>query len=435
MLVGLALLLSLFLVRPAAATDFDLWWQRYHAAGEPLLRQAAWEDLERQGWPRDFERTVGRLQERSYSSGVPTGVLRLNRRDPDGRDHPYTLLVPEDYDPAVAHAVRVVLHGSTRRPAWREGEDHWPRTGPFAHSGTITVFPAAWDEAMWWSERQVDNLRAILDRVRADYRVDSDRCTLTGLSDGGTGTFYHALKAPTPWAAYLPLIGHPWVLGNPEEEVDGDIFASTLAGRALFVVNGEDDRLYPAGSLRSYLDLFRRAGAELRVSVQPGGHTVRWWPEMAPAFARFRQEHPRHPHPSTLVWETGDPRRFGRAFWLVIHEIGEAPAPDPDPLNTVLFPELDPPTRAQAFPRQGPSGRVSLRREGNTIHAETRNVRRFELLLPVGLIDFERPVEVVVDGRRERHRVQPSVETLRRWAVRDGDPRLLYGASLMIDVP
>jgi predicted peptidase len=145
----------------------------------------------------------------------------------------------------------MVLHGSTRRAAWGENEQHRRRLDPFRSEDAITVFPAAWDEAMWWSDRQIANLAAILDDLRARYHIDTNRCTLTGVSDGGTGTFYHALRAPTPWAAFLPLIGHPWVLGNPEEEADGDIFAANLSGRSLMVINGADDPLYPAASLPS----------------------------------------------------------------------------------------------------------------------------------------------------------------------------------------
>lgn len=430
----LALLLILAQAAPAAA-GMDELWHDYHTSGEPVLREAAWQSLLRAGWPRDFSRTVEGLSTREYDADVPTGLLRLRRIDPEGRSFPYKVLVPEDYEPSVPHAVRVVLHGSTRRPVWGPGEDHWPRTDAFRRPATITVFPAAWEDAMWWSERQIENLRAILDRLRARYHVDPNRCTLTGLSDGGTGTFYHALKAPTPWAAFLPLIGHPWVLGNRAEGVDGDIFASTAAGRAFFVVNGRDDALYPAGSLVSYVDLLRRAGAELRFETRPGGHSVRWWPEMASSFTRFRRAHPRDPHPAHLAWETGDPERFGRVFGLVIHEIGDEPPPDPDPLNTVLFPDLDPPTRAQAFPRSGPSGRVRMRREGNVFHVETRNVRRLEILLPVGRVDFERPIEVVVDGRPRSFEIEPDLDVLMRWAIRDGDPSRLYGGSVVIDLP
>lgn len=411
-----------------AVSDTERLWAEYHAAGDAAGRAAAWSQLLASN--PSFEDVVQRLKQRNHDGTVPTGLLSDSRVDLDGRVFRYKYLVPESYDASTAYPVRVVLHGSTRRPAWSDEEDHWRWTDPFRGEGAITVFPAAWDEAMWWSDRQVENLRAILDRLRARYHIDSNRCYLTGLSDGGTGTFYQALRSPTPWAAFTPLIGHPWVLGNREEGADGDIFAANLFGRSLFVVNGESDRLYPARALKPYLDLFRRAGAAIRFKTKPGGHNVRWWPEEAPAFARFRAENPRDPWPVQLVWETNSPQRNGRVHWIVIEEIGDAPAPDPDPLNTVLFPELDPPTRAEAFPRSRPSGKTEATRTGNRIELRTRNVRRLSILLGVDSFDFSKPLELTVNGREQTLVVEPSVDELMRWAIEDGDPALLVGAEV-----
>lgn len=428
-------ILALILSTLAVSGDFDALWRQYHAAGDPLGREVAWRGLQQAGWPDDFDLTVRRLRERAYESGVPRGLLRESRRDAEGLRYPYILLVPETYDPQRAYPVQVVLHGSTRRPAWREGEEHWRPIDAFRNEESIVVFPAAWDEAMWWSHRQVANLGAILDLIRARYHVDSNRCTLTGVSDGGTGTFYHALRAPTPWAAFLPLIGHPWVLGNPDEEADGEIFAANLRGRALFVVNGQDDPLYPAAGLESYLDLFERAGATIRFKVKPGGHTVRWWPEEAAEFRQFRAGHPRDPFLDLLTWETDDPRRNGRAGWLLVEAVGGATAPDPDPLNTVLFPELDPPTRAEAFPRRRASGRVTAQRRGNTVTLESRNVTRIRLLLSPDEFDFASPVQVIVGGEGTSQSLAPSVETLMKWAIEDGDPAMLVGAEIVVEIP
>lgn len=227
-------------------------------------------------------------------------------------------------------------------------------------------------------------------------------------------------------------IGHPWVLGNEEEGADGDIFPANLSGRALMVVNGADDHLYPAASLDSYLDLFERAGANIEFKVKPGGHNVRWWPEEAATFRTFRDTHPRDPFPDELVWETGDPERNGRVNWVVIQEIGNEMPTEPDPLNTVLFPELDPPTRAEAFPRVGPAGRLTVRRSGNRIEVEVRNVRRATLLLGVDAFDPAQPIQVEQDGVVSVYRPEPSVETLMRWAVRDGDPNLLIWGEIEI---
>lgn len=43
------------------------------------------------------------------------------------------------------------------------------------------------------------------------YNMDESRIYLTGNSDGGTGTLCMAVKAPTVFASFLPLVGNAGV--------------------------------------------------------------------------------------------------------------------------------------------------------------------------------------------------------------------------------
>jgi PDZ domain len=79
------------------------------------------------------------------------------------------------------------------------------------------------------------------------------------------------------------------------------------------------------------------------------------------------------------------------------------------------------------------AGRVDLVREGNTVRATTRGVAAFTLLLSPDVVDFSRPVTVVADGKTVFNGpVTRTVETLVRWAARDNDRTMLYGAALPI---
>ena len=73
-----------------------------------------------------------------------------------------------------------------------------------------------------------------------------------------------------------------------------------------------------------------------------------------------------------------------------------------------------------------------MRRSGNRIEVELRNVRRATLLLGIGELDPERPMQVEQGGVVSVYRPEPSVETLMRWAVRDGDPNLLIWGEIEI---
>jgi hypothetical protein len=85
------------------------------------------------------------------------------------------------------------------------------------------------------------------------------------------------------------------------------------------------------------------------------------------------------------------------------------------------------------FGRPKPSGRVDLVRSGNTVQATTKGVTAFTLLLSPDKFDLNQPVIVTANGREVfRTRVQPSIETLLKWAARDNDRTMLFAAEIKI---
>jgi pimeloyl-ACP methyl ester carboxylesterase len=101
-------------------------------------------------------------------------------------------------------------------------------------------------------------------------------------------------------------------------------------------------------------------------------------------------------------------------------------------LKGVYQPTVMPRVR-QLFATGLPTGRVDLVRDGNTVRASARGVGVFTLLLSPDVFDFSRPITVVADGKTVfSGMVQKSVETLLRWAARDNDRTMLYGAELPI---
>ena len=102
---------------------------------------------------------------------------------------------------------------------------------------------------------------------------------------------------------------------------------------------------------------------------------------------------------------------------------------------------LSPPEDVQApspetvFPHPAPSGRVQLLRDGNQVGVVTRGVRRYTLLLSPEQFDFTQPVRVTTnDVLAFEGMVEPSPDTLLRWAARDRDRTMLFGAALEIEV-
>ena len=460
----------------------------------------------------------------AYDADVTPGRHVLTRENADGVEYRYELFVPDDYDPARRYPVRVYLHGGVARPR-RDEAPFWRNAERYARDDAIVVFPESWADAMWWQASQVENLTGMLNDIKRRYNVNENAVYLLGVSDGATGVFYHAFKAPTPWAAFLSFNGHPVVLANAATGVEGQMYVTNLRNKPFFVINGGQDRLYPVESVVPFLQLFINAGIVIDFRPQPeAGHDMRWWADESPNIDEFITARVRRQLPDRLVWETESTERFNRAHWVVITALGSVdeessfddfneitpPAPSV-PIGFNTLGELDtgvgiqlidilpgslaedagvrpgdilievngmavgtlddlraavqaprdgpglglrieragesmtfvlsppdtvqaPPSR-QAFPHPAPSGRVQLARNGNQIGVATRGVRRYTLLLSPEQFDFTQPFRVTTNDMLSfEGMVEPSPETLLRWAARDRDRTMLFGAELQIEV-
>ena len=344
--------------------------------------------------------------------------------------------VPADYMPARRWPLRVMLHGGVGRPAPAEGgEPPRPLTNRIPGGGEIVLHPRSWAEAEWWKHDQVTNVLALVDRLKRRYNVDESRISLIGISDGGTGAYFFAMRAATPWAACLPLNGHPSVLANADAGADGQLYAANMASCPLYIVNGGRDRLYPAASVAPLIEMLEKGRVPLVWQVHPeAGHDVSWWPVEQPRYEAFLAAHPRTAHPATVSWETERSDRYNRFRWLVIDRLGPRPGdaglPDvnefsPTPLRVVPL-----------YDRDRPSGRVDAARTGNAFAIRTRGVQAFTLLLSPDVIDFDAPVQVTVNGKPAfAGVVKRDLAALLAWAARDNDRTMLYGAELHVTVP
>jgi dienelactone hydrolase len=274
-----------------------------------------------------FDEAFRRLRSgRVYSRDVPRGVVQASYRS-GSAEYFYSLDVPESYDPARKYQVRVQLHGGVGRIE----DNRPPRSGSnrgLAGAEQIYVMPYAWRDSPWWSRRQTENLVAILDLVKRAYNVDENRVVLSGVSDGGTGAYYTAMRETTPFASFLPLNGFIMVLRNETAEADGDLFPNNLVNKPMFIVNGGRDPFYPTSLVDPYVDHLKKGGVELVYRPQPdAAHDTSWWPDVRESFEQFAAGHPRRPLPDQLTWESGEVP--SRAHWVVIDRLAPRRADDP----------------------------------------------------------------------------------------------------------
>ena len=436
--VGLSL--SIAAVSTQGNTDrakvFDAFWKAADVRGA----ERAAERIINAGV--DFETAYVQLKAGRAYQTEKTGEFSMRFPAGAGLLFDNTIEVPADYTPARAWQLRVQLHGGVNRRSQvavsgTTLEEEEAVAGGRAPSlgrrrqenripgeSQIYIFPSGSADAAWWHAHQVDNIMRVVDRVKRRYNIDETRIYLTGISDGGTGVYYMAMRDPTVWSAFLPLNGSIKVLGNPAVRTDGELFAGNLVNRPFYIVNGGRDPLYPAEDIAAHVEAFKQLGVPLVFRPQPAaGHDTSWWQYERSLFEQFVKQKPRAGHPTRVSWETERTDRFNRADWVIIDRLGPA-------ATDASF------ESQELFEHRRASGRVDVERAGNAFVATTRGVREFTLLISPDAIDFEQPVIVTVNGRQAfRAKVTKDPGVLLKWAARDADRTRLYGAELRIQVP
>jgi predicted peptidase len=175
----------------------------------------------------------------------------------------YLLWLPADYkkEKNKTWPLLIFLHGSGERG---DTLDLVKRNGPpsFIENRPdfpfITVSPQCPLGTRWNSE----DLQAMLDQVKAKYRIDPSRIYLTGLSMGGFGTWAWACKQPEQFAAIAPICG------------GGDIqFARDLKNTPVWAFHGEADPVVPVKRTIEMVEAVNATGGSARMTIYPGvGH-------------------------------------------------------------------------------------------------------------------------------------------------------------------
>jgi predicted esterase len=250
--------------------------------------------------------------------------------DEKGTKRPFEFYVPKsiagktDAVPLLVH-----LHGGVGRaeffpnPGRRSTGGRWVDSAE--SEGFVVAFPSGRSDCVWWSAAGVENVRAVIREVKRCAPIDDDAIVGTGFSDGGSGSYYLALAAPDPFAAFLPLNGHFEVASGASRQA---LYVENLVRTPLFIAQTQDDPLYPAASILPHVRAAMNAGARLHlVSYPRGGHSPAYFAEQRAAMARFIVDTPRDPLPRRIRWKCATPE-LGRVDWLEVTSIG---ASDSDP--------------------------------------------------------------------------------------------------------
>jgi len=210
------------------------------------------------------------------------GFIDKTFKDKEGKEHKYVLFVPHKYDEKEPAPIILFLHGAGER----SGGQKMPKEvglGPAITKYGEAEFPffviiPQCDRNSFWRAESPDCQRALgmLEDVQKEFKIDSKRLYLTGLSMGGMGTWSLAEKYPEKWAAIAPVCGGIFPPGNanPEERTK---FISEFAAKVKHIpcwcFHGNADRAVPVARSREIMAALWAAGANPGYTEYPGvGH-------------------------------------------------------------------------------------------------------------------------------------------------------------------
>jgi predicted peptidase len=190
---------------------------------------------------------------------------RFLRRTLDGT--PYRLFVPGGYRGRSAYPLLLFLHGGAGRG--RDNERQLRNgNGMLVEMfvGAQMEFPAFVLAPQTSSEHHVQSTLAILDDVRARYRIDGRRIYVVGQSLGGYGLLDLVAARPRLFAAAIVIAAS----GEPSR-------AQILATVPTWFFHGEKDELIPVEGVRRLVATVKSAGGTVRFTEYAGeGHGVAW---------------------------------------------------------------------------------------------------------------------------------------------------------------
>lgn len=332
-----------------------------------------------------------------------------------GRAYPLSLLIPQNYDQTKSYALVVCLHG-----AGFTGDAYLERWKARLGDEYLLACPS-YPSGAWFTRRAEELVLATIQLVRKRYHVDLGRMFLTGMSNGGIGTWLVGMHHAPLFAGLAPMASG----------LDGVLmpFLANLRNTPVYIIHGEKDQVMP-------VDLSRSITKELSTLGYP--HVYR----------EHQREHPmagghyfpKEEVPDLVAWFDTQRRTALPTKLTVVREASHF-----QPFNWVRLDSTDPiaafsedlvDKRDERIKRRDYAKLDVAIREGNRIEVQTDHVRRYSLFLNESLIDPAKPVTVITNGKVSfAGTLVPSLEILLRQARLRQDPQRLFTMQLSISVP
>lgn len=205
---------------------------------------------------------TGTVKKSTADFAPGTGFILDKTVTVDGKTYACPVFVPASYKPGQKFPAIIFLHGVLEKG--NDGKNvgkglgpiiaKQPRTWPF-----VTIFPQSPGD--WQGEDKARLVMAALDMGVREHGVDPDRVILTGLSNGGQGTWLVGAAHRDRFAALVPMGGHKAYEVVPQ-----------LTTIPIWCFHNDMDMLVGSGQSKEMCKRINEAGGNAKLTTYGGLH-------------------------------------------------------------------------------------------------------------------------------------------------------------------
>lgn len=209
------------------------------------------------------------------SAAAPSKGGRLETRTArvGATDYSYQVHVPASVEPEPP--VIIFLHGIGQRGAGGflpESRAALRQQHDGGDAREVSAHERARRAGSYWSDPFMDEMvMTALAQTESEFKTDSARMYLTGVSMGGYGVWSLASQHPGRFAALVPICG-----GSPLRVGERFMPIAEKVGRTpAWIFHGADDRVVNVSESRGMVAALEAVGGDFKYSEYPGvGHAV-----------------------------------------------------------------------------------------------------------------------------------------------------------------